>query len=203
MERKLERHLPHREGFFVEAGANDGFNQSNTYWFERFRGWHGLLVEPVPALAERCRRARPESEVVNSALVAPDFHGESLTMSYGNLTSHVKASRGTPEEEIAHLARGAGLDEMYEVRVPARTLTSILEDAWAPTIDLLSLDVEGYELEVLRGLDFERFAPRFVLVEVLVERGADRGPVDRLLAERYDWVEDLSHHDSLYRLRDG
>ena len=37
-------------GFFVEAGAHDGFTQSNTYWLERFRGWRGLLVEPMPEL---------------------------------------------------------------------------------------------------------------------------------------------------------
>src|SRR5690349_25167199 len=41
IEDKLERHLGGEPGFFVEAGANDGFEQSNTYWLERFRGWRG------------------------------------------------------------------------------------------------------------------------------------------------------------------
>jgi len=58
IDRKLERHLDFDGGVFVEAGANDGVTQSNTYYFEKFRGWTGLLVEPEPALAAACRRNR-------------------------------------------------------------------------------------------------------------------------------------------------
>lgn len=39
LDRKLEKFLDFDGGFFVEAGANDGFAQSNTYYFERFRRW--------------------------------------------------------------------------------------------------------------------------------------------------------------------
>lgn len=55
MERTLARHLPEHGGFFVEAGANDGYTQSNTYWLERFCGWEGILIEPIPALAKHAR----------------------------------------------------------------------------------------------------------------------------------------------------
>ena len=44
LDAKLEQHLDFDGGFFVEAGANDGLTQSNTYYFERWRGWRGLLV---------------------------------------------------------------------------------------------------------------------------------------------------------------
>src|ERR1700675_2623345 len=44
---KLNAVIARDDGFFVEAGANDGYTQSNTYWLERFRGWRGLLVEPI------------------------------------------------------------------------------------------------------------------------------------------------------------
>src|SRR6202008_2120463 len=61
-----------RRGFFVEAGANDGVTYSNTLFFERFRGWRGLLVEPLPELAARCRKNRPRCLVENCALVGPE-----------------------------------------------------------------------------------------------------------------------------------
>ncbi len=45
IDRKLEHYLNYRNGFFIEVGANNGFNQSNTYYFEKFKGWKGILVE--------------------------------------------------------------------------------------------------------------------------------------------------------------
>src|SRR5438270_7132790 len=48
LEVKLNAIIDRDDGYFVEAGAHDGFTQSNTYWLERFRGWRGLLVEPMP-----------------------------------------------------------------------------------------------------------------------------------------------------------
>ena len=66
---KLARRLTKRHGIFVEAGANDGVSQSNTLYFERYLNWRGLLVEPVPALAEECKKNRPGCRVANFALV--------------------------------------------------------------------------------------------------------------------------------------
>lgn len=203
MERTLAQHLPGQAGFFVEAGANNGYLQSNTYWLERFRGWQGILIEPIPALAEACSGLRRGSRVVHAALVGPDHDGDTVTVAFGDLTSLVRTSRPSRDEEQQHLRRGL-IDEsdIYDVEAPARTLSFILDHCEAPAVDLLSLDVEGYEAAALRGLDLDRHAPRFVLVEVLVEDGASRGPVDELLADRYDIAAYPSHHDVLYRRRD-
>ena len=46
-------HMDRRGGFFIEAGANDGLNQNNTYILEHAFGWRGMLIEPMPVLAER------------------------------------------------------------------------------------------------------------------------------------------------------
>jgi FkbM family methyltransferase len=200
MERKLARHLPEAGGFFVEAGANDGFEQSNTYWFERFRGWRGILIEGIPSLARRCSCVRPGSIVVNCALVEPELEGELIPMAFGRLTSLVRGARGSAQADLALLQEGAAADEIYEVLVPGRTLSSVVDELRPGRIDLLSLDVEGYELQVLRGLDLERHAPRFILVEVFDEEGR-RAAVNDLLCPRYELVQPLSHHDLLYRLR--
>src|SRR4051812_7716391 len=60
-------------GFFVEAGANDGLEQSNTYWLERFHGWRGVLVEAIPALYRNAVDERPDARVFHCALVADDY----------------------------------------------------------------------------------------------------------------------------------
>ena len=54
-------------GVFFEAGAFDGYRFSNTYFLERFQGWRGVLVEAMPAAADRCRDERPNSKVFNCA----------------------------------------------------------------------------------------------------------------------------------------
>jgi hypothetical protein len=82
IDRKLERHLNFDGGFFIEAGANDGYAQSNTYYFEKIRGWSGLLIEPVPALAAECRRNR-RGPVIEAALAAAARPGEWVELHFG------------------------------------------------------------------------------------------------------------------------
>jgi FkbM family methyltransferase len=166
LDRKLAAHLPETPGFFVELGGHDGINQSNTLYLER-RGWRGILIEPVPEAYRRCRRNRPLAEVVNAACVAPDHEGATIDMTGVGLMSIVNGSRGSQAEDEAWIARGETLQQIrrHAVRVPAMTLSSILDSCDCGRIDLLSLDVEGFELQVLRGLDLTRHRPAYMLVE--------------------------------------
>jgi FkbM family methyltransferase len=202
IDRKLDRHLDRDGGFFVEAGANDGFEQSNTYWLERFRGWSGVLVEPIPELYREAVLERPRAHVFRCALVPSDYRDSTVKMHYGGLMSIVSGARGsdTADREYVKPAFTLGMEDEHEVDVPARTLSSILDEVGVPEIDLLSLDVEGFEPDVLRGLDLERHAPRFVAVEVHEVSGG-RARVEMILGERYEPIEQLSPVDMLYRRR--
>ena len=68
-----------------------------------------------------------------------------------------------------------------------------------PVVDLFSLDVEGYELEVLRGLDLSRMRPRYLLVECLDQ--AHRAGIEHFLGGHYEFVEALTDRDMLFRAR--
>jgi FkbM family methyltransferase len=199
MDRKLNELLDQDGGFFVEAGGNDGFTQSNTYWLERFRGWRGILVEPMQELFEECRDERPDATVVRAALVPSDFDGDTVRMRFADLMSTVS---GTHEDaDRTELGTITGWRDAYEAEVPARTLSSILDETGAPEVDLLSLDVEGYEPSVLRGLDLDRHAPRWILVEVH-DIAAGRPPIEDVLGDRYVLHGPLSPLDLLYRRAD-
>ena len=197
----LAEHLDGEPGFFVEAGANDGVQQSNTLLLERTRGWRGLLVEPVPELADRCRANRPDALVEQVALVPPGRGVGTIQMHFSGLMSLVRGAHDNPEAEAAHVVDGLarqGLAGSYEVDVPARTLSAVLDAHGIAAVDLLVLDVEGYEGPVLEGLDLGRHGPRYILVE---ERFPDQ--VAAVLGGAYERVAELSHHDVLYRRRES
>jgi FkbM family methyltransferase len=189
----LRAHLDFDGGFFVEAGANDGFRQSNTYYLERFRGWRGVLVEPIPELHRRCVTERPGSRCFNCALVGPDHSGDTLEMRYSDL-----GSRLLDGESSAPALTCFGWAREYDVRVPARTLSDLLDEVRAPRVDFLSLDLEGYEEDALAGLDLERHRPTYLLVEAFDTEG--RLPrLMRLFAGRYELVDRITSSDLLFK----
>lgn len=206
LDRELARRLPRRGGFFVEAGANDGFRQSNTYYLARFRGWRGVLVEPFPHLARLCGAARPESTTVCCALGPPELAGSAVTLRHAGLMSHVAGALGDEGAEQARALDGQRTQGMevhdIVIEAPVRTLTEVLAEAGAPSrFDLMSLDVEGFEVAVLRGLDFSCFTPEAICVEA---RHANAEAVAAILSTRYRMEAVLhraaDHADYFWRL---
>lgn len=201
---QLVRYLDFDGGFFVEAGANDGYNQSNTYRLERVRGWRGVLIEPVPALYHEARIERNGSHVFNCALVSKEHNGEPIRLIYGGMMTTVAGTRDSEAADHAWVEKAHAVaqeEPKHEFTVAARTLSAILDEVHAPEIDFLSLDVEGFEPQVLAGLEFERHAPRWILVEIR-EGGCSREEIEAILGDRYAYIEQLSLYDTLYRRRD-
>lgn len=198
LDRKLSRYLDFDGGFFIEAGANDGIQQSNTLFFERHRKWTGLLIEPIPELANRCRVNRARCLVENAALTSFEDNRQTIEMRYCNLMSLVKGAMKTPQEELAHIEAGCRVQdiESRDVTVPAQRLSEILDRHKIERIDLFSLDVEGFELNVLKGLDFDKHRPVHLLIEACY-----RQEIDSFLHPMYEPIAELSHHDVLYRLK--
>lgn len=140
-------------GFFVEVGAFDGVHGSNSLSFEQ-AGWTGVCVEPHPAYAPICRANRPGSVCVQAACVA-DGQGpvaKFLSEPPGVL-SGIRADE-TPGLVERYASRGMTFPGFTEVEVPARTLDSIIAEYFPrlDMIDWLSIDVEGTEIDVMRGL---------------------------------------------------
>jgi FkbM family methyltransferase len=203
IDRKLERHLDLDRGFFIEAGANDGFAQSNTYYLERFRKWTGLLVEPVPAQAAECRKNR-RARVVEAALVAEEIPGATVEIHFAGLMSVGTGVLGDTEATCSHVSAGLRAQQLvatFVVHAPARTLSGLIDEMdVSREIDLLSLDIEGAEPDALRGLDLRRHAPRFICVEA-----RNRPEIEYQLGSRYEVAEVLTdcglYQDLLFRRR--
>jgi FkbM family methyltransferase len=200
LDKKLSVYLKKSKGYFVELGANDGLSQSNTKHFELFRGWKGVLVEPFPDNYARCRRNRASrTRVINAACVAFDFKEPTVRLLYSNLMTIALDGESEIENRSGHAQIGAqflgDLEDVFEFHAPARTLNSILREARSPNrIDLLSLDVEGSELEVLKGLDHLEYRFSFIVIEIRNFETMN----SYLISLGYQLVEKMSTHDYLY-----
>ena len=197
IDKELLRYLPNTPGFFIEAGGNDGINQSNTFILEKKYDWHGLLIEPVPRLAQLCSKSRSKSILKNMALVAPDNVGNEISMiDLGLMTFVNGGSDENSEKRIQYGVKHTGRNP-NTFQISGDTLSNVLLSIGNPQIDFLSLDVEGYEVDVLNGLDLSMHKPRLILVET-------KSPMEisKMLEEMYVLIAQLSHHDYLYRLND-
>jgi FkbM family methyltransferase len=188
-----------RDGYFVEAGAYDGYTESNTYYLERFMGWRGLLVEPVGLMYREAVLDRPRSRVVNCALVPPEAAGRPTTLWFGGKMTVTAGAQGSSRDDRAWAGTSLIRRErdVYSFQAPGRTLSELLDEAQAPAVDLLSLDLEGYEPEALRGLDLERHTPRYILVEAHGDEA--RARIEAVLGDGYVVAQDFAPWDVLYR----
>ncbi len=192
LDNKLSKYLNFRNGFFIEAGGNNGIRQSNTYFLEKGLRWKGILVEAIPDLYEECKNNRQASTVINGGLVSDSYEKPTLQMHYANLMSVADEAK---QEQTQRNEKKASLKYTYTIDVPAVTFTTILEQAGVQHIDFLSLDLEGFELEALRGWDFKRFRPIYILIEM-----NDAPKLEHYLeSQNYEQIDQLSHHDFLFR----
>jgi len=155
---KLDAIFQKEGGFFIELGANDGLSQSNTAFFEFSRGWKGILIEPSVNKYKECIQNRPGSIVLNCACVSSDYVDEFVEGDFnGNLMSSVGGKRILDDASKSEI-----------VKVKATTLEKVLDQhlVQGTIIDFLSLDAEGYELNILKGLNLSKYTPKYMLIEI-------------------------------------
>ncbi len=145
-------------GFYVDVGAYHPSQGSNTYFFYCY-GWQGINIE-----------ARPGSKALFDKVRPRDINLEiGISPHKGELTYHVideASPMNSFSKEFIDKMRLSHLVK-YEVKVPAIPLLEVLESYISPnkTIDFMSVDVEGYDLYVLKSNDWNRFRPNLVIVE--------------------------------------
>jgi FkbM family methyltransferase len=154
-------------GYFVEVGALDGKRFSNTYSFEE-QGWTGICIEAHPDYIDIIKKNRPNSKVVFAAAGDENTTVTFYTNNRGSLSTL------DPSQEEQFKAYGAYFTGFVEREVPMMTLTRILDDAQAPTIiDILSIDVEGGEMRVLAGMDWNKYTASVIIIEVSTTMESD------------------------------
>ncbi len=200
LDKKLQKYLAKKDGFYVELGANNGIDQSNTMHYELEWGWRGILIEAIPHMYLKCLENRGANNQIFCAACVPDgYSKEFVRMIYSNLMTVSSDLDLDVDDPHAHAARGLQFLPHHERNLVfgalARTLTSILDEANAPkTIDLLSLDVEGGELDVLKGVDLQKYRFNYMIIE---GRNVERLQ-EYLTSRGYKLIDQLSDQDYLF-----
>ena len=145
-------------GFFVEVGASDGIELSNTLLLEKEYKWKGICCEPIPEAFEKLVQNRPNSKCYKEAV----YNQTGLTVTFdisrdahqlSGITNHIDRHKSVVDTNKVSL------------QVDTISLVDVLDRANAPSfIEYLSLDTEGSEYEILKNFDFERYT--FGLIDI-------------------------------------
>ena len=156
-----------KNGFFVECGGYDGQFQDPTYNLEKFKGWTGIIIEPLPHMYELCKKNRQKSDVYNYIACSKDLENKKISILDVGPMYIIKNNELNYEEWAAGAESILGI-KRKEIIVSTLTLDSIIENSFKKNkrrlIDLLVIDVEGYETEVLKGFSVNKYLPNFILI---------------------------------------
>lgn len=155
----LKHYKNKKNGYFVEIGASDGINFSNTYLLEKEFGWKGVCVEALPKKFKLLCENRPNAVCIEKAV----FNASGLTLKFD--IAHSFDMLSGISDYITERWSERVKSECTTIDVKTITLTDLLKEANAPAfIDYLSLDTEGSEFEILKAHDFSKY--KFGLIDV-------------------------------------
>ena len=162
----LDRHVfcGRTDGIFVDVGAHDGVNCSNTAFFERNRNWTGLCIEPNPDVFAALTAARTATCLQLAIGVGSGSRpfrvvtGASMLSGLADKYDRRHAARVDRES-----ARTGGSSRIENVEV--KRLDVVLLDCGIDSVDLLSIDVEGAETDVIDSIRLADFSVRAVIIE--------------------------------------
>ncbi len=179
----LWRALGHvKNGFYIDVGANDPLEHSVTAAFYQ-RGWYGINIEPLAQYQPAYAAQRPRD--INLCLAAGAEDGQTTLFD-------VPAVPGwaSPDPAVASAHRHEG-HEVVGQTVPVRTLRSICAEHVERDIHFLKIDVEGWEEQVLLGMDFQRWRPWVLVVEATLPNSRETNHANweaLVLAARYQFA---------------
>jgi len=152
-----------RDGVFLDVGANDGIKFSNTLFFERTRGWSGLCIEADPASFDALAKNGRTAECLNIGVGVADATLPFLQVDgYHQMLSGLLATADMKAVDKA-IRRNGGTKRIIDV--PVRRLGDVLAERSIREVHYLSLDIEGGEANVLRGVDFSRVMLHVATIE--------------------------------------
>ena len=186
----------YKNGFFIELGALDGIEKSNTKFFEDNFNWNGILIEPHPIKSKLLNKNRPKcynfQELISNKIELKEY------IYFDDLHASVSGIKDTLEDfHFNHFFNNKNLNNHKQSSIKLNTcsLKNIIQNINIDFIDFLSLDVEGHELEVLESWDFS-IPIYLIMVEKLGKNKNKEKKIDELLFKHhYSFSAKFKHNE--------
>lgn len=194
-----------RNGFFIEAGAFDGENLSNTLLFEGKYNWTGILVEPNPDLYAELRSKNRRAKTIETCFSVTKKVAEvefDAAGAYGGIINGImKPGEGPSKALERKKTKGKFPFTRRTLKLQCLPFTSVILALGNPTIDYFSLDVEGADLAVLKTIDFDKVDIKVITLEYhnldYIFEGNARSARYFLQSQGYKLYKQLEH-DVIY-----
>ena len=191
-----------KKGFFIEIGACDGFNLSNTYMLEKV-GWSGIICEPSKYWQMRIKK---RNCIINKKAV---FSESGIKIKFDEfptspeLSGFNKYLDNDDNKEIRSKGYKSEAFQTYEVETI--TLNDLIsENTDEKSIDYISIDTEGSEYEIIKNFDFNKYAVEIFTIEHNYMKEKRDKIYDLLTKNNYVRIFDnLSHWDDWYIKKDN
>ena len=177
-------------GFYIDVGANDP-NVFNVTRFFYERGWRGINIEPNVMLFKRIIEFRPRDINYNCG----------ISNTEGNLKFYQESNKvddlmplSTFDKAIAEMHKKKHGVPFTEILVPVTTLNNLLAKISIPEISFISIDVEGFEKQVVESIDLARYKPVVLCIE-------ETSPGEN--ASYADWEKIVINSNYVFAMSDG
>jgi len=185
-----------KDGVFLEIGAYDGIDKSNTKFYEEL-GWKGMCVEPSHKrfkLLESNRECICENYAISDKIGEVEFMdisgwGKGLS---GIIENYDVRHKNRIQQELRH-PQNKGTET---ITVRTELLSNLLDKHGITEIDFCTIDTEGGEFDIIKTIDFDRYKINIILVENNYKETNIR---DHLASKGYKLVTTLTIDDVFVR----
>ena len=179
-------------GIFIDIGAADGIELNNTYFFEKFKGWNGICIEPSPSYFLELQKNRncilencAISDIMEENIDFCEIRGYASMLS-GCLAHYDERHVDRIDKEIKIYG-----GEKIVSKVKCKKLQDILDKNNISIIDYCSIDVEGAELSILKTIDFSKTT----ILSFSIENNYQTSEVYDFLKDNYILYKKLEFDD--------
>jgi len=188
----------HKDFFFIQIGANDGFKADPIYLYVRDFGWKGIVIEPVRYLFEKLKEnyknipgivceniAIGEKKEFKDFYMLKNSESKNLPLWYDEIGSFIKENVTRYKDKIKEFDK-----YFISEKVKCLRISSLLNKYNIKKVDFLQIDTEGYDYEILKQIPFQKIKPSIIMFEDRHLSDLQKGACKRLLSDNgYEIVQ--------------